>query len=167
MRCAHRILFEGNRAIGVEICQNGQTVRTCLCGARCCSPAARCNRRRSCSCPASAIRRAAASARHRGGPRAEGRRREPAGPSRRSRVVYGYAAPTRSNAISLNWLRQALGRVRLGCRTPRPADDGRGADRPLRAHPARSSTRPICNTSFSLADREGPGEAMHDFPGSS
>ena len=80
---AHRVLTEGKRAVGVEFSQDG-AIRA---GARAARGAAGRRRDQLAADPAAVrhrSRRAVAAARHRGGARSAGRRREPAGPHRRA-----------------------------------------------------------------------------------
>ena len=161
---AHRVLFEGKRAVGVEYRQDG-AVRRGAGAAR--GTAGR--RRDQLAAAAAAVRRragrAAAAARHRGGARTAGRRREPAGPLG-ARVIYR-CTPARHDERDLAQLAAAGSRAAVRAGTARRADDGGGADRAVRRARARGSTSPDVQYQFLAGSSDKTGEAMHPFPGCS
>ena len=147
---AHRVLFEGKRAVGLEYSQGRSSCTAPRRGARCCSPAARSTRRSCCSFPASGpaelLREHGIAVVHDLPGVGENLQDHV-----NSRVVYRARRANTLNEISRSWLLQTRAGFSIRTGTARRVDDGRRADRALCAHPARTSTRRMCNTSSSPA----------------
>ncbi len=130
---AQRVLFDGKRAVGLEFMQNGALRRVraraevLLSGGSLLSPQLL---QLSGVGPGDLLRRA----RHRGGPRTAGGRRQSAGPSRGARHLQG-AQPQHAERDFALLAVAGAHRARIRARPARRADDGGGADRAVRENP--------------------------------